>query len=258
MTDPRTFKITDDGSMRGDDVSIWQRDLKRRFDHWHVDYPLVIDGRYGAVTRDATATVLYGLGISLETMERGVTPDLRVKVRNSRLNTTERARYDGRADWRKRLAVRHDRGGKTSPPLTTILSSSWGYHPPGHDGVDLICRERAPGLAICDGIVIRADSGGWWGKGAPSPAVAAKGDGIVIIRCTITAGPFKPGLNFAYGHAEDPAVRVGERVQAGERICRAGLANAWHFHFMVNNRDDNRGVGDRDPMPYIRYAQAHD
>mgnify|MGYP006144078397 CR=1 FL=1 len=141
-----------------------------------------------------------------------------------------------------------------SPPLARILQSSWGYHPPVHDGVDLICKPRAAGLAICKAEVVRADNGGWWGKGAPSPAVAAKGDGIVIIRCLVNQGPFRKGLNFCYGHAEKVRVKVGEKVEAGQVICEAGLANAWHFHFMVNDNKDTRGVGDRDPMPYVNYA----
>jgi murein DD-endopeptidase MepM/ murein hydrolase activator NlpD len=257
MATGRTFKL-DSPHMSGDDIKEWQQTLKERFDHWRVAYPLVHDGDYGAISRDATASVLYGLGIAREAMEDGVTPELRVKVRNSRLNDEEKARYEDRAEWRRRLAKTHERGGKVASPLATILSSSWGYHPPVHDGVDLICRPNAALLAICDGKIIRADSSGWWGKGAPSAAVAAKGDGIIVLRSTVDVGPFKVGLNFGYGHAEHPTVKEGEMVQAGDQIGRAGFANAWHIHLVVNKRGDDRGVGDRDPMVFVRYALAND
>ncbi len=257
MAEPRTFKL-DSPHMHGDDVGEWQDTLLAQFKTWGVDYPLTRDEDYGSATRAATSSVLHGLGIDQDTIADGVTPWLRVKVRDKRLSDEERVRFHDREPWRKRLAKLHEHGGKVSTPIGTILADSWGWHPPGHDGVDLMCRPNATLLAICDGKVIRADSGGWWGKGAPSPAVAAKGDGIIVVRCTITAGPFKPGLNFCYGHAEHPCVKVGEPVQAGDPIGKAGNANGWHTHFMVNARKDNRGVGDRDPLPFVRYAQTND
>ncbi len=82
-------------------------------------------------------------------------------------------------------------------------------------------------------------------------------DGIVIIRSLFDIGPIKKGMNLCYGHAEKPRVRVGQVVNAGDWICNAGLANAWHFHFMVNHRPDARGVGDRDPRPILKYAKDH-
>jgi murein DD-endopeptidase MepM/ murein hydrolase activator NlpD len=105
---------------------------------------------------------------------------------------------------------------------------------------------------------VRADAGGWWGLGAPSdPAVRAKGDGIIVLRSETAAGPFRAGLHFCYGHAEHATVREGQRVNAGDVIGKAGLANAWHTHFMVNGRSDAKGVGDRDPRPFVDYARAH-
>jgi murein DD-endopeptidase MepM/ murein hydrolase activator NlpD len=130
-----------------------------------------------------------------------------------------------------------------------------------HDGVDLICPANEPALAICTGTIVRVQAGGWWGKGAPSPAVAAKGDGIIVLRCDIEAGPFKPGLLFGYGHAENACVKVGQKVRAGEKIGEAGLANAYHLHFMVHGPDQSPplgGTGDRDPMPYVDYARRND
>lgn len=52
--------------------------------------------------------------------------------------------------------------------------------------------------------------------------------------------------------------------KAGQHICRAGFANAPHFHFMVNSEasrfwsgDRPRGLGDRDPWPIVKYAIDH-
>lgn len=245
--------------MRGKDVEEWQRTLNRVFNAWRVDYQVKVDGDYGVTTRDATATVLYGLGILHRAMVNGVTPALRSKVRNEKTDRTakERERSRRRASWRAELRRKHQHRAVASP-LVKILQHSWGYHPGVHDGVDLICSPNAVGHAICDARVLRADAGGWWGLGAPAdPAVRAKGDGIVVLECLVDLGPFRKGLRFCYGHAEHPLVKPGDLVKAGQPICRAGLANAWHFHFMVNGRRDDRGVGDRDPWPFIAYAMKY-
>lgn len=253
----RTLKLTDP-HQHGDDVRAWQETLNRQMRTWGMDYRVVPDGDYDAITRDLTASVLYGLGIDQGEMVRGVSPELRVKVRNKRLTVKEKARYAARTGWRARLHARLETQAKVAAPLNQIISSSWGYHRGVHDGVDLICRAGAPLYAICDGEVIRADDGGWWGLGAPTEqAVRSRGDGIIIVRCTISSGPFHPGLNFCYGHAEHPQVHTGDRVRAGEPIGRAGFARAWHVHKMVNGRTDAKGVGDRDPMPYVNYAVKH-
>lgn len=253
----RTFRV-DNPPMRGPDVAAWQEWLNGQLRLWRVDLRIPEDGEYGAITRSTTASVCHGLGLpsAREALAAGVTPDLRVKLRRKRLTREDLARFAARADWRADFRERHARRD-VSPPLARILQSSWGYHPPVHDGVDLICQPRAAGLAICRAKVVRADNGGWWGKGAPSAAARAKGDGIVVLRSLVDVGPFRRGLQFAYGHAEHVRVEVGDTVEAGQVICEAGLANAWHFHFMVNGRQDARGVGDRDPMPFVRYAQRH-
>ena len=250
----RTFKIQAP-PMEGADVKGWQETLNKQLNTWDVDFRLSLDGVYGQVTRSMTASILYGLGIAQDEMEDGVTSKLRIKVRNKRLSDEERKRYDKRENWRKRFKKRHEDGGHVSPPLARIISSEWGWHPPGHDGVDLICRPNAPIFALCDGKVIDVRTGGWWGK-APSGDVS-KGDGIIQIECQTDVGPFKKGMHFGYGHAEHPTVKVGQSVKAGDQIGRAGLAVAWHIHFMANGGGTNRGVGDRNPMPFVNYAMRH-
>jgi hypothetical protein len=45
-------------------------------------------------------------------------------------------------------------------------------------------------------------------------------------------------------------------VKAGQKIGHAGFANAWHIHFMVNGGGHTRGIGDRDPLPFINHARG--
>lgn len=188
----------------------------------------------------------------------GLLKDARADLaaRKTKANVARVKLRRGQVDFADRVINRHD-APPVHSPLHKILSSSWGYHPPVHDGVDLICEADAPLLAICDGVITRADDGGWWGKGAqPSGGhPVSDGDGVIVLRCDTDAGPFKKGLNFCYGHAENPTVKVGERVKAGQRIGTAGFANAWHIHFMVNGHGGPRpATGDRDPMPFVNYA----
>jgi murein DD-endopeptidase MepM/ murein hydrolase activator NlpD len=145
-----------------------------------------------------------------------------------------------------------------APPFAKVLEDSWGWHPGVHDGLDLIVEPHAVLHSMCDGRVVRADPGGWWGLGAPKdPVLKAKGDGIIIVRCTVTAGPFAPGLNICYGHAENAKVQAGQAVKAGDVLGEAGFANAWHTHLMVNDNADTRGVGDRDPRPFYEFARKN-
>jgi murein DD-endopeptidase MepM/ murein hydrolase activator NlpD len=139
-------------------------------------------------------------------------------------------------------------------PMKRITADSWGYHPGAHDGIDLICPPNEPLIAMCRATVVRV-SDEWWGLGNPGGATGDKGDGIIILRSLVDAGPFRKGLNLCYGHAEHPSVKVGQVVEAGQVIGKAGFANAWHVHFMVNGRSDTKGVGDRDPRPYLDYAK---
>ena len=254
--DTRTF-VVGTPLLTGPDVRRWQETLKRQFDLWKVDYPLAIDDDYGVITRDASLTVLFGLGIDKALMKNGLTPQLRAKVRNDELTAVERARKVARGKWRAELRERFARSARFGPPIAQILSAANDWAGSGHDGVDLICKPSAPIFAICDAEVIDVRAAGWWGKGAPrDPTVRARGDGIIQLRCLVDTGPFRRGLHFGYGHAEQATVRVGQVVRGGQQIGRAGMANAWHIHFMVNRGGHRRGIGDHDPMPYVRYASG--
>jgi murein DD-endopeptidase MepM/ murein hydrolase activator NlpD len=255
----RTFKV-DSPHMHGDDVKAWQEWLRMTFRRWDIGYPIATDGVYDVATRSATASVCEALGLAAPYgMEQGVTPELRTKLRNRRLSVAERTRYLGvRRKYRAALRKRFEAGGHVHTPVSRIITDAWGYHPGVHDGLDLICPASATLYALCDATVVRADASGWWGLGAPAdPALKAKGDGIIILRCTTDVGPFRNGLNMCYGHAEHAAVHEGQHVKAGHVIGKAGFANAWHVHFMVNGNHDTRGVGDRDPRPFTDYARSH-
>lgn len=161
---------------------------------------------------------------------------------------------------KKRIAhmrrERAERAKHVAAPVKPILGSSWGWHPGAHDGVDLITEGDDVLYAICDAEVIDVRSAGWWGKGAQASSghPISDGDGIIQLRCLTDVGPFRKGMHFGYGHAEKATVQAGQHVKAGQRIGHAGFARAWHIHFMANGGDTSMGVGDRDPMPYVRYA----
>jgi hypothetical protein len=98
--------------MEGRDVAFFQRALNERYERWDVDFTVDVDGAFGSSTREATKTVLHGLGIAQQQMEHGVTPELRLKVRNpDRRNHAELARARERRDWLRRLRRLHEGHG---------------------------------------------------------------------------------------------------------------------------------------------------
>lgn len=247
----RVFKVTSP-LMEGNDIKEWQHDLNRILAKWDMDLRLQEDGIYGVGTRSVTASICHANGFEAgKLMAEGVTPWLRTKVRNYRRSAAEKVRFQARRGYRRRLRARWAKRS-VAPMTAKVIADSWGWNS-GHDGLDVITPEEAPIHAICDGTIVRVSSSGWWGK-APSGEVS-KGDGIIILRCETDQGPFRKGLNIGYGHAENATVREGQKVKAGQQIGRAGLAVAWHIHLMVNGRSDIRGVGDRDPASFYRYAQ---
>jgi murein DD-endopeptidase MepM/ murein hydrolase activator NlpD len=125
--------------------------------------------------------------------------------------------------------------------------------PNGHDGIDLLTPEDEPLLAMVKSRVVRVSPANWWGNNPrPSPGhPISDGDGIIVLESLVDVGPIKRGLHICYGHGEHATVKVGEIVEAGRVIGKAGWAVVPHVHFMLN--DDApvnglyRGVGDRDP-----------
>ncbi len=167
---------------------------------------------------------------------------------------------EARAKIAKRDKQIAAKSGSVAAPCRPILQHSWGYHPGVHDGIDLITTEDDVMYALCDGVIFDVRSSGWWGKGARASGghSIADGDGIIQLRCTVNVGPFKKGMHFGYGHAEKATVRVGQKVKAGQAIGHAGFANAWHSHFFCNGGQTTKGIGDRDPWPYVAFAIKHE
>jgi murein DD-endopeptidase MepM/ murein hydrolase activator NlpD len=261
MAEPRTFKIQSP-YMHGDDIREFQKQIKGIARSWDVHIPLEVDGVYGMATRSFMKTICFALGFTHDQLDNGVTPWVRTLTRNpDERSSGMKERQDGR--WRKgfrddlrKKYPKEKASDDTAAPLGKIITMTWGYHPGVHDGIDLICGADAPIYAICDAEVFDVRSGGWWGK-APSGDVA-RGDGIIQLRCLTNDGPFKVGMHFGYGHAEKAVVHEGQKVQQGQLLGHAGLAVAWHVHFMANGGGTTQGRGDRDPEPYVRYALAHD
>jgi hypothetical protein len=243
--------------MKGRDILVWQNEVKDQFRRMAIDCPIVIDGVYSVATRSFTASLCHALGMSEKrVMADGVTPELRTRIRERRLTDAEKKAMDGRKEYRQALRRRWKRAAsRVHTPTLRILADSWGYHPPIHDGLDIITPPDALIFAMVKSKVIDVRSSGWWGKGSPSnPALKAKGDGIIQLEILETVGPFIKGHHIGYGHAEKAQVRKGQVVQAGTVLGRAGLANAWHIHLMYNDGSTTKGVGNKDPRPILNYA----
>lgn len=251
----RTFRV-DDPLMVGTDIAKFQREVVKIFESLDIDgCPLVDDGVFGGASRSIVAALCRSLGIDPKVaMAKGVTPTLRRKLRDRDLTSEEKKRYKGTVGKRYRADLRRRwQPVKVHSPVDKILADSWGYHPPVHDGIDVICGPNAPLYAMVKSEVIDVRAGGWWGK-APSGDVR-KGDGIIQLRVLESVGPFKAGQHIGYGHAEGAKVRVGQIIPAGHIIGRAGLAVAWHIHLMLNDGTlGNRGKGNRDPRAILNYA----
>jgi hypothetical protein len=258
----RTFKL-DTPHMTGDDIREWQEWVKEKFTSWNIAHPIEIDGDYGQGTRAATASMMraWGVDSAAEAMTGGLTPWWRSKLRNGNRTPEEAATFESaeRVQYRRDLREKYDRWN-VHTPIARIEEDSWGWHGTEHDGIDLICQWKAPLYAMVTGKVVRVDPSGWWGKGAePSHGhPVADGDGIIIVESTVEIGPFKKGMHVGYGHAEGATVPEGKEVKAGDVIGHAGWAKAAHCHLMINHiKPDNgfyRGVGDRDPRPFLDYA----
>ena len=247
------------------DVLTFQKVMNNFTDKRLVGVPRITeDGRDGKQTRNRVLQCKWWLGYTDGKRDRELDVEFMWRLRNPLTSSTIQGhaaitRGQKRRDAQKARAKRLREDDVSSPLVWTV--DSWGWAPPVHDGIDLICAPDAPLFAICDGEIVRASDSGWWGKGAQASGghPVSDGDGIIIVRCSISEGPFKPGLNFCYGHAENPMVTVGQKVQAGDPIGFAGFANAWHIHMMVNDDPDvggfYRGIGDRDPRPFTDYAR---
>ncbi len=255
MAEPRTFKISNP-PIKGPDVKAWQELILDIGKSWNVHFPLKVDSTYGMATRSFSKMILFGRGFSHEQLDEGITSWLRQLTRDPSKRpeaVKDRADDPSRKAFRNSLRRKFDKEDDVAAPIGKIITMTWGFHPGVHDGRDLICGPKAPIFALCDAEVIDVRPSGWWGN-KPSGNVW-KGDGIIQIRCLTDDGPFEKGMHFGYGHAEGSDVKVGQRVEAGDRLGEAGLAVAWHIHLMANNGEFGlKGKGSFDPLPFVTYA----
>lgn len=252
----RALKVTSD-PMKGEDVKALQDAVNDRARARGMR-TVEADGIMGPDTLKAAAAVGWRLGAMDSTLRKPLTTLGLQRVIRYPASRTPAQRV-------RSLQRRPAPTGRVYYPIAParLITDAWGYHPGIHDGVDLICPANEPVVAMVKSRVVRVSSSGWWGLGAPSdPDLKAKGDGIIIIQSLENVGPIKDGMNLCYGHAEGATVRVGQTVNAGHVLGHAGLANAWHVHFMINDNPPAagfyRGVGDRDPRPILDYAKKED
>lgn len=249
----RTFKL-DKKLMEGEDVKDWQRTLLNEFKHLKIDNaPINVDGIYGPTTRSISAVFFKASGLSPNLVKNGITPGIRLKIRDRRFTPNEMKKRVSSEIKMYRAELRNRwKETKVHTPATKILADTWGYHPGVHDGLDLIVPPDVPIFAMVKSKVIDVRSGGWWGK-APSGNVKL-GDGIIQLEVLESVGPFKKGMHIGYGHAEKAQVKAGQMVKPGQVIGHAGLAVAWHIHLMVNTGKTTKGIGNVNPEPLYRYA----
>ncbi len=257
--------IVTDPPMKGRDVANLNRAVHQRLEMRRIDIPSPVHDMFTQAAALAAVEAGYFLGLREDTVlatnkgRRVCTEGAQAIIREPERRTPEQI---ARAKSRVGQVARGPRyyaqlsGGHVATPVDPILTHSHGFTG-GHDGVDLICEADDVVYAICDARVIDVRAGGWWGKGAQASHghPISHGDGIIQIECLVDKGPFKKGLHFGYGHAEKASVHVGQVVKAGQKLGHAGFANAWHLHFMVNSGNTTKGIGDRDPMPYVHFAR---
>jgi murein DD-endopeptidase MepM/ murein hydrolase activator NlpD len=114
--------------------------------------------------------------------------------------------------------------------LTSTFSVRWGVM---HWGIDLAAPMRTPEYAARDGVVLRAG--------------ASQGFGLAVYI------KHENGDVTVYGHMDSITVKVGQFVQAGERIALLGMrgeSTGPHLHFEVHK--DSEYGGKIDPLPWLR------
>ncbi|NUS73788.1 MAG: M23 family metallopeptidase [Corynebacteriales bacterium] len=116
-------------------------------------------------------------------------------------------------------------------PTTGFISSTYGYRPDFHGGLDLAAPEGTPVFAASTGVVQFAgmDSGGYGNL-----VILDHGNGIVTY----------------YGHNSVLTVQVGQTVNVGDQIAEMGStgdSTGPHLHFEV--RIDDTQI---DPLQFLR------
>ena len=127
----RTLKLTTP-HLQGNDVVLLQRTVNGWLRRWNVPRRLDQDGEYGMDTRAMTLLVCYGLGIAKAETVHGISPGIRIKLRDpARRTLIERRRGDDRAHWRARLKLRFERQGAALAVAYANRMAQKGVHETG-------------------------------------------------------------------------------------------------------------------------------
>jgi murein DD-endopeptidase MepM/ murein hydrolase activator NlpD len=107
-----------------------------------------------------------------------------------------------------------------------------------HSGIDIWMPDETPVNCLFDGevICVGTTGAGLWGNscGYFKDDNGGIGKIEVLHDAYVTAGGKQRQIKIVYGHMSSATVRVGERVKAGQRIGRSGIAGAWpHIHVDV-------------------------
>lgn len=117
--------------------------------------------------------------------------------------------------------------------LTSRYGSRWGRL---HGGVDLAGPVGTPVHAAHDGVVVKAEWYGGYGK-------------VVIIK-------HDNGVYSLYGHNSKWKVTKGQRVKAGQLIAlmgNTGFSTGPHSHFEIRLATEGKEFGKQiDPIPFMR------
>lgn len=117
--------------------------------------------------------------------------------------------------------------------LTSRFGSRWGRL---HGGVDLAGPVGTPVHATRDGVVVKAEWYGGYGK-------------VVIIK-------HDNGIYSLYGHNSAWKVKEGQRVKAGQLIAlmgNTGHSFGSHSHFEIRVATEGKEFGKQiDPIPFMR------
>lgn len=244
--------------MHGPGIKSFQQTIKDKFKKLGLNCPIDVDGYWGQQSRTFALELLKAMGMSRSVAHKsGFTPELRDKIVASERTSNEKRSFGSKANKTYRAQLKKQWAPKKAHAIVgKLLADSWDYHPGVHDGIDLLCPPNSPIFAPVKCKVVDVRASGWWGLGAPSnPSVKAKGDGIIQLQVLENVGPFKKGQHLGYGHAEGAKVKVGQVVNAGHVLGHAGLANAWHVHFMVNSGGTLKGIGNVNPRAIVNYTK---
>lgn len=147
--------------------------------------------------------------------------------------------------------------GWTPPVLAPVVSAFRTMERPGHDGVDLGARRRAPIRAAASGVVSHIecdnDVNPWYDCDRDgSPATAGCGWYMEITHAD--------NVITRYCHLQyHPSVRLGQAVAVGEEIGKVGTSgnsSGPHLHFEIHLHGDRSDRGAVDPVDFMRSKGA--